>query len=93
MATGTYADKHGVLANMAFHGPDDKMDRTYSWAETMDLDWWWDAGSEPIWITAERQGLKSGVYHFPGSYVYNQGYVASRRELITSENDIFMLKV
>ena len=90
MATGKHPDKHGVLANIAFHGPDDKWTRTYSWFESMKLDWWFDAGAEPIWITAARQGLKTGGYHFPGSYVSNKGHYASRRELITSNNDIML---
>ena len=29
---------------------------------------WWDQG-EPIWVTAERQGIKSATFFWPGSEV------------------------
>nr|XP_023678412.1 ectonucleotide pyrophosphatase/phosphodiesterase family member 7-like [Paramormyrops kingsleyae] len=37
------------------------------------VDEWWDNGSLPIWITAQRQGLKAGSLHFPGTASLYQG--------------------
>ncbi|KAG9350296.1 hypothetical protein JZ751_026650, partial [Albula glossodonta] len=40
---------------------------------TQFVDEYWDNGSLPIWITAQRQGLKAGSLHFPGTAATYKG--------------------
>ena len=35
---------------------------------------WWDGG-EPIWITAEKQGVRAGCFFWPGSETELQGRI------------------
>ncbi|CAL1545363.1 unnamed protein product [Lymnaea stagnalis] len=61
MATGLYPETHGILANTMY---DPEFNRTFTMANTESR--WWEGG-EPIWITAVKHGLQSGVYFWPGS--------------------------
>ena len=56
MATGLYPDTHGIVGNYMF---DASTNKHFS-PRHMSDDIWWREG-EPIWITARRQGLKTGV--------------------------------
>jgi predicted AlkP superfamily pyrophosphatase or phosphodiesterase len=58
MATGTHPDRHGILGNRfvdrergLYRNPDDA-----SWIE-----------AEPVWIAAERQGVRSAVFYWVGA--------------------------
>ncbi len=64
VATGLYPGHHGIISNNM---------RDPGWPETFRLAareevqngrWW---GGEPVWVTAEREGLRAGVYFWPGS--------------------------
>ena len=64
IATGLYPEHHGVVANR-FYDPErgeefDYRDRT----DAQDGSWW---GGEPIWVTAETQGLTAAAFFFPGT--------------------------
>jgi predicted AlkP superfamily pyrophosphatase or phosphodiesterase len=64
IATGTYAGTHGLIANK-FYRKD--FDATYSLRDkntVQDGKWY---GAEPIWVTAEKQGIKSATYFWVGS--------------------------
>ncbi|MCC5885439.1 MAG: alkaline phosphatase family protein [Gammaproteobacteria bacterium] len=64
MVTGLYAENHGVVANSMW---DPKRERSFSLRNrdaVMDPAWY---DGEPIWRTAERQGLISGTFFWPGS--------------------------
>jgi predicted AlkP superfamily pyrophosphatase or phosphodiesterase len=64
IATGLYPQHHGIVANR-FYDPD--LDATFSLKDEGDQDesrWW---GGEPIWVTAERQGVRTGTVFWPGS--------------------------
>jgi len=70
MATGTHPDRHGILGNRfidsergRYHHPDDA-----SWIE-----------AEPVWIAAERQGVRSAVFFWVGAESDWQGARASYR--------------
>ncbi|XP_006815153.1 ectonucleotide pyrophosphatase/phosphodiesterase family member 5-like [Saccoglossus kowalevskii] len=65
LATGMWEESHGIVANNMydpllnehFHiGDEDAKDGK-----------WWDTGAEPIWVTNQLQGGRSGVYYWPGS--------------------------
>ncbi|MDX1642063.1 MAG: ectonucleotide pyrophosphatase/phosphodiesterase, partial [Balneolaceae bacterium] len=64
IVTGLYAENHGIIANSF---PDSKLDARFSYGPVNspnDERWW---GGEPIWITAEKQGLTSATFFWPGS--------------------------
>lgn len=64
MVTGLYAENHGVVANSMW---DPERERSFSLRNrdaVMDPAWY---DGEPIWRTAERQGLISGTFFWPGS--------------------------
>ncbi|XP_053308831.1 ectonucleotide pyrophosphatase/phosphodiesterase family member 7 [Spea bombifrons] len=63
LLTGRYIENHGVIHNMYFNSTSGEK-QTY--LPTQGISMWWDNGSLPIWITAQRQGLKVGSLFFPG---------------------------
>ncbi|XP_030631010.1 ectonucleotide pyrophosphatase/phosphodiesterase family member 7-like [Chanos chanos] len=64
LLTGKYIENHGVIHNMWFNTTTQEKKQYY---ETQFVDDYWDNGSLPIFITAQRQGLKAGSMHFPGT--------------------------
>ena len=64
MATGLYPDNHGIVQNK-FYDPDLKL--TYKIGDSkmvMDSRFY---NGEPIWVTAEKQGVKSASFYWVGS--------------------------
>ncbi|XP_034448288.1 ectonucleotide pyrophosphatase/phosphodiesterase family member 7-like [Hippoglossus hippoglossus] len=78
LLTGLYVENHGVIHNMWFNTTTSEKKPYY---QTLFVNEWWDNGSLPIWITAQRQGLKAGSLHFPGTSSSYQGQVAMVREV------------
>jgi predicted AlkP superfamily pyrophosphatase or phosphodiesterase len=71
IATGLYPSNHGIIANNMY---DPQMDATFSLGDqdaVANPDWW--GGGEPIWVTAETQGLTAATYFWPGSEAPVQG--------------------
>jgi len=64
LLTGRYVEHHGVIHNMWFNTSTQEKKQYY---ETQFVPSYWDNGSLPIWITAQRQGVKAGSLHFPGT--------------------------
>ncbi len=64
IATGLYPEAHGIVGNR-FYDPvrDDEFDFRDD-DDPGDGSWW---GGEPIWVTAERQGLVTAAFFFPGT--------------------------
>lgn len=65
VVTGLYAENHGIIANSFY---DDSLNARFSYGPPNDSpndERWW--GGEPIWITAEKQGLTSATFFWPGS--------------------------
>lgn len=70
MATGLVPDHHGIVANyfmnrktgvkFSLSNPETKFDGSFY-------------GGEPIWITAQKQGVNAGIVYWPGSDVEIQG--------------------
>jgi predicted AlkP superfamily pyrophosphatase or phosphodiesterase len=64
LVTGLYADHHGIVENGFF---DPVRDAAYSFRNPLtvaDGSWY---GGEPIWVTAERQGMVAACFFWPGS--------------------------
>ncbi|KAI9490532.1 alkaline-phosphatase-like protein [Zychaea mexicana] len=63
LVTGLYPESHGIIGNMFY---DPALNDSFNYkspAQSWDAKWW---GGEPIWVTAVRQGLRSGVIMWPG---------------------------
>jgi predicted AlkP superfamily pyrophosphatase or phosphodiesterase len=64
MATGLYPGHHGMIANVIRDPGTGRVFRRTDRTEVMDPMWW---GGEPIWNTAQRQGLIAATMFWPGS--------------------------
>jgi alkaline phosphatase D len=74
MATGLYPDNHGIVQN-SFYATD--LGKRYSVSNResiIDPDFYF---GEPIWITAEKQGVKSASYFWVGSEAPHDGLFPS----------------
>lgn len=75
IVTGLRPEHHGIVANSFF---DPALQETFKYTShecSIDPRWW--SGGEPIWITAEKQGMRSACFFWPGSEAENHGYRAS----------------
>jgi predicted AlkP superfamily pyrophosphatase or phosphodiesterase len=64
IVTGLYPAHHGIISNNMY---DPVFDASFSLANTKAVQgarWW---GGEPIWVTAETQGLTAATFFWPGS--------------------------
>jgi len=64
IATGMYAENHGLIANSFFASD---LDRHYSIRDRESVENGDFYGGEPIWVTAERQGVKTASYFWVGT--------------------------
>jgi predicted AlkP superfamily pyrophosphatase or phosphodiesterase len=64
MATGLYPGHHGMIANVIRDPVTGRVFRRADRAEVTNPMWW---GGEPIWNTAQRQGLIAATMFWPGS--------------------------
>ena len=67
LVTGLRPESHGIVAN-GFYDPATGESFTMVKHETH----WWQGG-EPVWITAEKQGVRSACFFWPGSEAELQG--------------------
>lgn len=64
LVTGLYPETHGVVGN-TFWDPD-LNEEFHNTVPSMSMQpKWWNA--EPLWVTAESQGIRSGIHMWPGS--------------------------
>ena len=64
IATGLHPEAHGMVGNRFF---DPARGAEFSYRrrdDAQDGSWW---GGEPIWVTAETQGMVSAAFFFPGT--------------------------
>ena len=61
LVTGLRPDHHGIVANTM----DDPVLGHFTMENSKDPRWW--NGGQPLWITADEQGLKTAVMFWPGS--------------------------
>jgi predicted AlkP superfamily pyrophosphatase or phosphodiesterase len=66
IVTGLHPDEHGIISN-SIEDPDIEGRFTLRSGPIRDDPQWW--GGEPIWNTAERQGVRAGTVFWPGSDV------------------------
>uniref|UniRef100_A0A668AEY2 Ectonucleotide pyrophosphatase/phosphodiesterase 7, tandem duplicate 2 n=1 Tax=Myripristis murdjan TaxID=586833 RepID=A0A668AEY2_9TELE len=78
LLTGRHVENHGVIHNIWFNTTTQEK-KQYYMAQFVDS--YWDNGSLPIWITAQRQGLKTGSLHFPGTAATYQGETVAVRQV------------
>jgi predicted AlkP superfamily pyrophosphatase or phosphodiesterase len=80
LMTGLYPDHHGIIDNtmvdpampgMAFGGP-------HSEGTDNDPRWWNQA--TPLWVSAERRGLKTATSHWPGDEAVVGGTAVTYRQ-------------
>jgi predicted AlkP superfamily pyrophosphatase or phosphodiesterase len=64
LVTGLRPDRHGIVAN-SFIDPA-RPDETFTMAS--DDPFWWNA-AEPIWVTAEKAGIRSATMFWPGANI------------------------
>ena len=64
IATGLYPGHHGMIANVIRDPGTGRVFRRTDRAEVQNPMWW---GGEPIWNTAQRQGLIAATMFWPGS--------------------------
>jgi predicted AlkP superfamily pyrophosphatase or phosphodiesterase len=65
LATGLRPEHHGIVSNY-FYDPAFRASFNKNLAADNADARWWQQG-EPIWITAEKQGVRSACYFWPGS--------------------------
>lgn len=80
IVTGLYPEHHGIIDNQMF---DMKTNEKFHMKTTKPK--WWNA-AEPIWVTNQKQGFKSGLCYWPGFNVQIHGtfptYVADNKKYI-----------
>ncbi|KIW00948.1 uncharacterized protein PV09_07474 [Verruconis gallopava] len=64
MVTGLYPEAHGIVGN-TFWDPEDQSEFYYTHPQQSLQSKWW--GGEPLWLTAELQGVRAAVHMWPGS--------------------------
>jgi predicted AlkP superfamily pyrophosphatase or phosphodiesterase len=64
LATGLYPDNHGIISN-SFYAPD--LQATYRISDRAMVTNAAAYSGEPIWVTAEKQGIRSACYFWVGS--------------------------
>jgi len=74
MATGLYPDHHGIVQN-SFYDPESGEHYAISMREAIEDGKFY--GGEPIWTTAEKQGMKSASFYWVGSEANIDGYQPS----------------
>ncbi|XP_066279729.1 ectonucleotide pyrophosphatase/phosphodiesterase family member 5-like [Branchiostoma lanceolatum] len=73
LVTGLHAESHGMVAN---HMYDPDLDEQFHMYHNNEPRWY--AEAEPIWITNQRYGGKSGVLNWPGMEVRFNGSLPFR---------------
>ncbi|XP_016401339.1 ectonucleotide pyrophosphatase/phosphodiesterase family member 2-like, partial [Sinocyclocheilus rhinocerous] len=61
LATGLYPESHGIVCN-SMYDPMFKAHFRLKGQEKLTHRWW---GGQPVWITAEKQGVKAGTFFWP----------------------------
>ena len=74
LVTGLHPGRHGIVANR-FYDPRRKASYVYTDTKIVSDGSWY--GGEPIWVTAEKQGMVSACFFWPGSEAPIQGVHAT----------------
>ena len=71
IATGSYSDSHRILSNSFFSKI---LDKTYSMRDSESVQNGNFYGMEPIWVTAEKEGINTATYFWIGSEAEINGH-------------------
>ncbi|PQE30137.1 type I phosphodiesterase nucleotide pyrophosphatase protein [Rutstroemia sp. NJR-2017a WRK4] len=63
LVTGLYPESHGIVGN-TFWDVELQEEFYYTHPSAMHKKWW---GGEPLWVTAENQGIRTAIHMWPGS--------------------------
>lgn len=74
IATGLYPARHGIVGNTIYDPDLDAWFRLSDREAVEDSRWWL---GEPIWVTAEKQGVTAGTFFWPGTEAPVQGVQAT----------------
>lgn len=74
LVTGLHPERHGIVSNTFYDPERGEIFKLGDPASMTDGSWW---GGEPIWNTAERQGLRAATLFWPGSEAEIGGRKAS----------------
>lgn len=72
LVTGDYPNNHGIIGNSMYDAELGRFSLSNADAVT-DGRWWHEA--EPIWVTADKQGLTTATMFWPGSEAKIHGYL------------------
>lgn len=64
IVTGLYPARHGIIENNIYDADFDAVFRLSKREEVTHPRWWL---GEPVWVTAERQGVSTATFFYPGS--------------------------
>ncbi|KAF2806616.1 Phosphodiest-domain-containing protein [Mytilinidion resinicola] len=64
MVTGLYPEAHGIVGN-TFWDVELQKEFYYTDPDKSLQPFWW--GGEPVWLTAEKQGVRTAIHMWPGS--------------------------
>ncbi len=78
IVTGMYPEHHGLTANTIWDRERDRVYRISDRTQVNDGSWY---GGEPLWVTAERQGMRAASYFWVGSEADIGGVAPSYRHL------------
>lgn len=84
LVTGLYVAHHGIAGNR-FWDPERR--RWYDIRDSTVLDGSW-YGGEPLWVTAEREGVRSAVFLWPGSEASIGGMRPARYKVFKTDSHI-----
>jgi predicted AlkP superfamily pyrophosphatase or phosphodiesterase len=70
IVTGLYPAHHGIVGNSMWDQERQASFGMSDRAAVADGRWW---GGEPLWVTAQKQGLFSGIMYWPGSEAAIEG--------------------
>ncbi|CAN5173370.1 ectonucleotide pyrophosphatase/phosphodiesterase [soil metagenome] len=72
IVTGLRPDRNGIVSNTMYDARRPEARFSLGDAKEATDPFWWDE-SEPIWITAEKQGIHSSLMFWPGGEVSHEG--------------------
>lgn len=70
IVTGLYPANHGIVENNIYDADFNSIFRLNKPEEVKNARWWL---GEPVWVTAEKQGVKTATFFYPGSEAAIQG--------------------
>jgi len=91
IVTGLYPESHGVIANEYYDPVLDQQFDIGSGATSLQS-YWWEGTSgglvEPIWVTAEKQGVITATHMWPGSEAVIQGIEPTHVDKFNAAEDL-----